>query len=86
MAIGSVARKLPDFVSQFPSERTTAILKHLAGAIAKLSSKSAATLKQALEDSGYSISLPPSAFSDNVADFVKLVHFTNRSPLELANA
>lgn len=90
-AIGSVARQLPDFVSQFPPARTTAILNHLAGAISKLSPKSAATLKQALQDSGYSISLPPSpsneneGFRETMKGFAKQVRPTNRSPLRPTN-
>jgi len=93
MAIGSIARTLPDFVSQFPKERTTAVLSHLAGAISKLSTKSAATLRQALQDSGYSIMLPPSpskekeGFRETMEGFAKKARSTNRSPLlEFAHA
>lgn len=92
-AVGGVARTLPDFVSQFPKERTTAVLNHLAGAISKLSTKSASTLTQALQDSGYSIMLPPSpskeneGFRKNIIVFAKSVRPTNRSPLlEFAHA
>ncbi len=92
IAVGSVARTLPDFLSQFSPERTIAILNQLAGAIAKLSSESAANLKQALEDSGYSISLPPCPskekedFCKTMNSFAKKARSTNRLPLEFAHA
>lgn len=87
MAVGSVARKLPDFVSQFQPERKAAVLTHIAGAIGNLSQRSAATLKTALEDAGFEVPLPSSpkkAFREHIAGFVRLVRAENRSPLEYA--
>lgn len=92
MAVGSVARTLPNFVSQFPPERTTAILKHLAGAIAMLPEKSAKTLMLALQNAGIEILLPLSppkekqVFYEQMVSFAKQVHSINRSPLEFAHA
>ena len=88
MAVGSVARKLPDFVSQFQPERKAAILTHISEAIAMLSEQSAATLMLAIQKAGFEISLPPSPqkgkklFSQLIASFAKLVRRENRSPLE----
>ena len=90
MAVDSVARKLPDFVSQFQPERKGAILAHIASAIAMLSKKSAETLMLALQRAGFPISLPSSSqneiavFRIRVASFAKLVRLENRSPLEHA--
>jgi len=90
MAVGSVARKLPDFVSQFEPDQKADVLKHIAGAIAMLSEKSAAMLKLALPKAGFEITLPPSPqkrmklFSQQIASSAKLVRRDNRSPLEYA--
>lgn len=91
-AVGSVARKLPDFVSQFQPERKPAVLAHIASTIAMLSEKSAKALTLALQNAGIEILLPPSpskekeGFRETMKSFAKLVHFTNRSPLELEHA
>jgi hypothetical protein len=86
MAVGSVARKLPDFVSQFQPERKAEILTHIASAIGMLSKKSAETLTLALQNAGFPIS-PPSSLQDELVDFriqiarfAKLVHRENRAP------
>jgi hypothetical protein len=85
-AIGSVARKLPDFVSQFQPERKAAILTDIAAAIGKLSETSAAALGLALKNAGCKISLPPiqsrgvTDFNRHVANFVKNVRRENLSP------
>lgn len=90
MAIGSIARKLPDFVSQFQPERKATVLAYIAEAIALLSPKSTALLKLALQNAGFEISLPTSQsnqsgyFKQQIAKFAKLVRRENISPLEHA--
>ena len=91
-AVGSVARKLPDFVSQFQPERKPAVLACISRAIAKLPEKSAETLTLALQNAGIEILLPSSpskekeGFLKSMRNFAKHVRSTNRSPLELEHA
>lgn len=90
MAVGSVARKLPDFISQFQPERKDAILAHIGRAIGMLSKKSGETLVLALKKAGFPISLPSSRqneitiFRVHIESFAKLVRRENRPPLEYA--
>jgi len=90
MAVGSVARKLPDFVSQFQPERKAAVLSHIADAIGMLSQKSAGTLLLALQKAGFEISLPTPRsrqtqdFKKRLQSFAKLVRPANMSPFEYA--
>ena len=87
-AVGSVARKLPDFVSQFQPERRADVLSHIADAIGMLSEKSAATLQLALQKAGFEISLPiprsrqKQEFEKRLKSFKLLVCPANTAPLK----
>ena len=84
-AIGSVARKLPDFVSQFQPERKDAVLEHIADAIGMLSEQSAGILQVALLKAGFKINSRPrqtKVFKERLRSFSQLVCPANISPLK----
>ena len=83
--IGSVARKLPAFVSQFEPPRTSAVLQQISNALAHLSTASAAALSLALKETGFI--LPPSPIASQPLVYFKQqiaklsVYWCNSAPL-----
>ena len=90
--IGSVARKLPDFISNFALELQAAKLKQISDALASLPPESASPLKLALDEAGFNI--PPSTCKSNqAAEFeqkliiaTRRVRSNNYAPLVHAHA
>lgn len=91
--ISSVARKLPDFVSQFEPELQAVKLGQISEALASLPTGSAAPLNLALEEAGFELGEIPSflaaqqksRFLKLVNVFVLTVHPVNTLDLEYAN-
>jgi hypothetical protein len=92
--IGSVARKLPDFVSQFePEPQLQAVkLRQISEALASLPTGSAASLKLAIEEAGFKLGETPSLlaaqqklkFREFLNAVVPTVHPVNTLDLEYA--
>ncbi len=62
--IGSVARELPDFVSQFEPELQAAKLRQISQALASLPTESAAPVKLALKEAGFELGQIPSLLAE----------------------
>jgi len=86
VVIGSVARKLPDFVSQFPRELRAEKLTQVSQAISELSPQSAALLTLALREAGFQLQEIPSVqavkqksiFKSFLTRSVKRINANNR--------
>ena len=61
--IGSVARKLPDFVSQFEPEAQAGKLSQISQALASLPTGSAVPLELALKEAGFKLDKTPSVLA-----------------------
>ena len=62
-ALNSVARKLPDFVSQFPATEKNTVLARIGAALRSMPAKKAKPLQSALTEAGFNI--PSSLNSDS---------------------